>query len=148
MSAGDVDDGADHALRDEAAAVADHAHGLAVAREQRVRGVAHVAARGGLVASTRRLVAASSISMSMPTVRVASRRSTAATVVTSKPSGATRISDCAAQARGAAVDLRAQRVHQAQQLGAARGAGRHPDRAACLRPRGRGSGVCCITPSV
>ena len=48
----------------------------------------------GLVASTRRLVAASSISMSMPTVRAGSSRSTTATVVTSKPSGATSVSAC------------------------------------------------------
>ena len=48
----------------------------------------------GLVASTRRLVAASSISMSMPTVRAGSSRSTTATVVTSNPSGATSVNAC------------------------------------------------------
>ena len=45
----------------------------------------------GLVANTRRLVAASSISMSIPTVLAGSSRSTTATVVMSKPSGATNI---------------------------------------------------------
>ena len=48
----------------------------------------------GLVANTRRLVAASSNSMSMPMVRAGSRRSTTATVVTSKPNGATRVRAC------------------------------------------------------
>ena len=45
----------------------------------------------GLVASTRRLVAASSTSMSMPMVRAGSSRSTTATVVTSNPRGATKV---------------------------------------------------------
>ena len=45
----------------------------------------------GLVASTRRLVAASSTSMSMPRVRAGSSRSTTATVVMSNPSGATKV---------------------------------------------------------
>ena len=45
----------------------------------------------GLVAKTRRLVAASSNNMSIPTVRAGSKRSTTATVVTSKPNGATSV---------------------------------------------------------
>ena len=44
--AGDVDDVGDHALRHKAAAVANHADGLAVAGKQSMGGVAHVGAGG------------------------------------------------------------------------------------------------------
>ena len=59
-------------------------------RAKRAWAASRMSARvAGLVASTRRFVAASSTSMSMPSVRAGSSRSTTATVVTSKPSGAT-----------------------------------------------------------
>ena len=46
--AGDVDEVGHHTLRHKAAAVADHAHGLAIACKQSMRSVAHVGPRGGV----------------------------------------------------------------------------------------------------
>ncbi|MDT4861822.1 hypothetical protein FQZ97_964420 [compost metagenome] len=99
----------------------------------------------GLVASTRRLVAASSISMSMPTVRVASSRSTAATVVTSKPSGATRMIDCGAGALP--LSICAPSVFTRRSSSARRAARGDTQTAGVPSTTGAGvSGVCCITP--
>jgi len=44
MSQDDIDDVGHHALGDKPAAVADHAHGLAIAGKQRMGSVAHVGA--------------------------------------------------------------------------------------------------------
>ncbi len=56
-----------------------------------MRGIADVAARGRVGGQHAALGGGVFHSMSMPMVRAGSSRSTTATVVTSKPSGATRV---------------------------------------------------------